>query len=297
VVQRGLTVKDAGLRSRRSLRRARLIRTITVASIVAVLGTAAIVATCSQRSKQPVTAKPSAVVAVASKTLPARPKRSAVVTPPVALLAQPGFDREPFIGRPIQSVATTHKEVALTFDDGPSVNTPKFLSLLAKNKAHATFFMVGYRAWHYPLFVYQAVSQGNEVGNHTWGHIELKKLGSSTLRTQIDRTQAMLMGETGEAPIFIRPRSGKIDASGLAAAKKRGLVVVLWSSHANDIEDILPPDELVSNALEGVHPGSIILMHETNSNTLKALPLVLAELKRKGLKPVTLSHLLADAKK
>jgi len=236
-------------------------------------------------------------VAVAAPTVAAKPVKSAETTPPAALLRQPSFDRSRFTAAPIQSVKTDHQEVALTFDDGPSPATPAFLNVLAKNKAHATFFLVGFRAWRYPKFVYDDVAQGNEVGNHTWSHVELKKLGAKELRTEIDRTQTLLTRETGQAPPFIRPRSGKDDVVGAAAAKRRNLVVVLWSAEANDIEDRLAPEELAYNALEGIHPGSIILMHETNSNTLKALPLVLAELKRKGLKPVTLSRLLADATK
>lgn len=241
--------------------------------------------------------KQTAKAPVATQTVAAKPATSTETTPPAALLKQPAFDPKRFTGAPIQSVNTAHKEVAITFDDGPSPATPAFLKVLSKDKAHATFFLVGFRAWHYPKFVYEIVAQGNEVGNHTWSHVELEKLGAGELRTQIDRTQAMLTSETGQAPLFIRPRSGKYDALGTAAAKRRNLVMVLWSAHANDIGNILPPKKLVQNALQGVHPGSIILMHETNPNTLKALPLVLAELKRKGLKPVTLSHLLADAAK
>ena len=221
-----------------------------------------------------------------------------VVDAPEALLDQPSFDRSRFEGKPVSSVDTKKHEVAITFDDGPSPATPQFLALLAKYKAHATFFVIGYRAWHFPDYVYQMVGQGNEVGSHTWNHVRLeKKLGAANLRMQVNRPVSLLTTETGQAPLFVRPRSGKYDAAGLAAVKRAHLVMVLWSSHANDIEDILPPNQLVTNALEGVHPGSIILMHETNPNTLIALPSVLKELKRRGLKPVTLSRLLADAEK
>lgn len=297
VAQRGLSIRDAGLRSRRSARRVRLARTLSVAAIVAVLAAGAAFAACSRHATPGTAVKPTAKAAVATQTVAAKPRSSIQTTPPAALLKQPDFDRTRFTAAPIQSVKTAHREVAITFDDGPSPATPAFLKVLAKDKAHATFFLVGFRAWRYPKSVYEIVAQGNEVGSHTWSHVELKKLGARELRTQIDRAQTMLTSETGQAPLFIRPRSGKYDALGLAATRRRGLVVVLWSAHANDIGNILPPKELVNNALDGVHPGSIILMHETNSNTLKALPSLLAELKHRGLKPVTLSRLLADAEK
>ena len=280
----------------RRRRLARLLRTAAIAAAVLAVCAIATVAACSRRVAAP---PPTPAAVHAAVTLPeiVRQVRSVEVTVPPALKAQPAFDHERYAAAPIQSVVTDRREVALTFDDGPSSATPNFLATLASHKAHATFFVVGYRAWHFPDSVYRIVSEGNEVGSHTWSHVELKKLGPAELRMQIDRAQGMLARETGRPPLFIRPRSGKYDVQGAAAAKSRGLVMVLWSAHANDIGNILLPDQLVRNALAGVHPGSIILMHETNPNTLLALPKILAELKRKGLKPVTLSRLLADAKK
>ena len=276
-----------------------ILRTLAMVAALALL-TASVAWSGPTASPQPARAvgKPLAIPSVlAPKKVVAQTKRSIVVTLPAALLEQPSFDRARFSGKPIESVKTSHDEVAITFDDGPSPETPKFLKLLADNDAHATFFLVGFRAWHFPESVYRIVEQGNEVGNHTWNHVKLKNLAPLELSTQIDRTQNMLARETGEAPFFIRPRGGKYDGLSVAAAKSRGLVVVLWSAQADDVGNTLAPEDLAYNALLNVHPGSIILMHETNSNTLKALPIVLAKLKRRGLKPVTLSHLLSDAQK
>jgi hypothetical protein len=72
------------------------------------------------------------------------------------------------------------------------------------------------------------------------------------------------------------------------------LILALWSIHSNDVEPSPSPEQIVRNATSGAVPGSIILLHETNPNTILALPAILRTLERKGLHPVTLSQLLSD---
>ena len=70
--------------------------------------------------------------------------------------------------------------------------------------------------------------------------------------------------------------------------------MALWLIHANDIFPSPTPAQIVKNVVKPAKPGSIILMHETNDNTVLALPKILDGLRAKGLHPVTLSQLLAD---
>ncbi len=216
--------------------------------------------------------------------------------PPPAHTPQPSFNHAFYIGRPITFVPNNRREIAITFDDGPSAHTERVLSILRANKVHATFFFVGSRASIQDPSVSDAIAQGNEVGNHTWSHSELMKLKPAELDTQIDRAQEMLAAETGSAPLFVRPRSGKFDPAGAAAVWGRGLILVEWSVHANDVEPSPRPAKLVKNATEGVRSGSIILMHETNPNTIVALPAILAKLRHEGFRCVTLSKLMADGR-
>ena len=68
------------------------------------------------------------------------------------------------------------KTVALTFDDGPSSKyNAQFLDVLARNKAHATFFMVGTMMNNCQKCVLDTYNSGNEVGSHTYNHMNIKK--------------------------------------------------------------------------------------------------------------------------
>jgi peptidoglycan/xylan/chitin deacetylase (PgdA/CDA1 family) len=218
------------------------------------------------------------------------------IPPPPPHEAQLPFNKAAFIGKTIESVRTNRREVAITFDDGPCANTEKVLAILKKHDAKATFFFVGARAEHQSLYVWDTISQGHEVGNHTWNHAELRGMDPPALGEEIDRAQRMLELETGSAPLFVRPRSGKLDKAAAKAIWSRGLLLVLWSTHPGDVAPSPKPEAIVRGATRGTKPGSIILMHETNANTVVALPAILDELHRRNLKPVTLSELLAHAK-
>jgi peptidoglycan/xylan/chitin deacetylase (PgdA/CDA1 family) len=124
----------------------------------------------------------------------------------------------------------------------------------------------------------------------------MKRVGPGTLGYEIDRAQSVLTSATGTAPLFMRPRSGKIDAKARTAVQSRGLILVLWSIHPSDVQPSPSPKEIVRRATRGVRAGSIVLLHETNDNTVLALPGILAELRRRGLQPVTLSQLMSRSK-
>ena len=215
-----------------------------------------------------------------------------VAVPPHAPL--PAFDRAKYVGRPVVFVPNDKHEIALTFDDGPSKNTPTILSILAAHEARATFFMVVKRAEINDAAIVSVVAAGDEIANHTWSHRSLRHFDASSTALQVDRSQAILTAETGAPPAFVRPRGGKFDEAGRKALVDRGLIMVLWSSHANDIAPSPTPARIVKNVVDPAKPGSIILMHETNDNTVLALPKILDELRAKGLRPVTLSQLLVD---
>src|SRR5919201_1085733 len=63
------------------------------------------------------------------------------------------------------------RAAALTFDDGPSpANTPRVLDLLARERARATFFVVGECVEGREEILRRAVAEGHELANHTYSH-------------------------------------------------------------------------------------------------------------------------------
>jgi peptidoglycan-N-acetylglucosamine deacetylase len=101
--------------------------------------------------------------------------------------------------------------VALTFDDGPDPTvTPRLLSVLEEKQAHATFFVVGFRAEASPDVVIRANGDGNEIGNHTWHHVELTKLGSTAARNELTTNDALIARLLGHPPAYTRVPFGSL---------------------------------------------------------------------------------------
>src|SRR5215218_6390606 len=66
--------------------------------------------------------------------------------------------------------------LAITFDDGPHAkNTPKLLDLLAEKHIKATFFVLGENATRQPEIIKRIASEGHEIANHTWTHLNFAK--------------------------------------------------------------------------------------------------------------------------
>ena len=79
--------------------------------------------------------------------------------------------------------------VSFTFDDGPGENTAEILKLLKQYEATATFFINGKNIEGRENTLKTAVAWGNELGNHTYGHIALTDLTDDRLKEEIERTQ------------------------------------------------------------------------------------------------------------
>src|ERR1700722_16499104 len=83
------------------------------------------------------------------------------------------------------------RRVALTFDDGPDALTPRYLEVLGRAGARATFFVIGRACAEHPGLVEQMVRGGHEVASHGFTHTEFPKLGGRALRDELDRTAAL----------------------------------------------------------------------------------------------------------
>jgi peptidoglycan-N-acetylglucosamine deacetylase len=191
--------------------------------------------------------------------------------------------------------ATTRRMVALTFDDGPSGRTPAILRVLQRHGAHATFFVVGRETRGQEPVLRDIAAMGNELADHTYSHADLLGLKTTGRERQLDWTKVLVDRATGLEPRFFRPPYGATGPVVNKLARSLGLVPILWSVDSRDWQ--LPGTRaIVKRVLAGAKPGAIILMHDGGGNrqeTLQALPAILRGLKRRHLKPVTMSKLLA----
>jgi peptidoglycan/xylan/chitin deacetylase (PgdA/CDA1 family) len=184
--------------------------------------------------------------------------------------------------------------VALSFDDGPDMTlTPRLLDILAREKVHATFFVVGKRLAYSPGLVRRAFVEGHEIGNHTFDHRRLTDLPDGEAVAEIEMTDEAVMAETGHRPDLIRPPWGLIDSRVEAALRTAGLWrrIALWNFDSLDWLD----DETHMTMLltSGAPPGSVVLMHDIHASTIEAVPGIIHNLKIRGFHFSTISGLEA----
>ncbi|ANY71586.1 chitooligosaccharide deacetylase [Paenibacillus ihbetae] len=190
------------------------------------------------------------------------------------------------------------KKIALTFDDVPDPRfTGKVLDVLKEQQVKATFFAVGERAKKHPGLVKRMHEEGHAIGNHSYNHAQLNKLSLHKFKDQIERTNMVIKSITGIEPRLIRPPYGEINEEQLQWARKNGFKVVNWNVDSLDWKG-LGKDEVMSNILSAVGPGSIVLQHAGGgvgsdlTGTIEALPGIIRELRGKGYTFVTLPEML-----
>jgi peptidoglycan/xylan/chitin deacetylase (PgdA/CDA1 family) len=189
--------------------------------------------------------------------------------------------------------------VALTFDDGPSPYTLQILKILQKEKAKATFFVIGKQAEKRGALLRRILSIGCEIGNHTYSHLNSEKAEREKLIGEILNTHEVVRKETGGRISFFRPPGAWLDALSYKTIRSLGYEVVLWDVDSLDWK-YKNRDVIVSRVLSEVKPGSVILLHDgggDRSATVEALPIIIKEIRKRGYSLVTLSELLRLAEK
>ncbi len=186
-----------------------------------------------------------------------------------------------------------HKAIALTFDDGPwPKTTTQILDILKENNIKATFFWVGRYLKNSPELGKQVAAAGHAIGNHTWNHEYLQYNEEGAAR-EIDRTSSLIEELTGVHTSMFRPPGGILNNGLVAYAQKKNYAVVIWSADSFDWRTLT--ESLMDNVMRQANSGGIVLMHDGGGNrsrTVKALPDIIARLRKEGYIFVTVPELL-----
>jgi len=247
--------------------------------------------------------------AAALATLAASPQSwslvlAAILGNHIAIGAAGMFPRCGWLGPNITRLpdARVHDElVGLTFDDGPDPEvTPAVLDLLEQARARATFFCIGQRAETYPDLVAAIRARGHGVENHSYSHPNGFALRASDgLRREILRGQDAIERAGGGRPTLFRAPAGIQNPWLAAVLATAGLSLVSWTRRGFDT---VTGDGLrvASRLVRGLRPGDILLLHDGSSArdasgrpvVLEALPRVLDEMSRNGLRSEALHAVL-----
>jgi peptidoglycan/xylan/chitin deacetylase (PgdA/CDA1 family) len=187
-------------------------------------------------------------------------------------------------------------DVALTFDDGPGPYTPQVLSVLEHYHVHATFFVIGKMLRYFSASTVRAIEDGDVIGDHTESHPMLAQLSAHDQKEELFEAMARIELLGAPRPVLFRPPYGSFNTTTIRELRALHLLMVLWSV---DTGDFAQPgvSAIVERALEGAHPGAIILMHDaggTRTETIEALPAIIKGIRARGLRLVTVPRLLME---
>lgn len=179
--------------------------------------------------------------------------------------------------------------IALTFDDGPYPKvTGHILDVLEKNGVCATFFVLGSRIEGHEDMLTRMNELGCEIGNHSFSHADLTRLSKADCQRELSDTDAEIRRVTGHEASVVRPPYGYYNKTVMSAA---GRPLILWTVDTNDWRG-KAPGEIADYVIQQAKEGSVILMHDQQTQTADAMEMIIPTLIEEGFRFVTVSELI-----
>ncbi|WP_245804765.1 polysaccharide deacetylase family protein [Halobacillus hunanensis] len=180
------------------------------------------------------------------------------------------------------------KSVVLTFDDGPSKVLTQILDILEAEDVPATFFwqsrlLYSERPWK------RVLQDGHMIGSHTTKHPNLVKLPYEKQFEEIQNSITKIERITGSKIEYFRPPFGQYNADTIEAAKQLNVTPVMWRIASIDWELKEDPQQIMTNVIDHLEDGAVLLMHELKQ-TVEVLPELIKAIKEKGYTFILLDH-------
>ena len=198
--------------------------------------------------------------------------------------------------------AASKKVIYLTFDDGPSSQTPKILKVLKKYNVKATFFVIGTRPSYYK-YISKAYQQGHCIAAHSYTHNYniykseakfYKDLGKieKVIKKQTGKTSRVIRFPGGSSNTISRKYKKKIMKKLTKSVMKKGYRYYDWNVDSRDASGNNVRAKIIVKASKSKKKKICLLMHDaaTKKTTVKALPKIIKYYKKKGYKFKTLDE-------
>lgn len=189
----------------------------------------------------------------------------------------------------VEKESTTEtKQIAITFDDGPSLYTEELLDGLMKRNVKASFFLIGKKVEEFPDIVKREKEEGHLIGNHTYNHVDISKVSEEVAKEELGKTDQALKKILGEGTIYVRPpfgiRQKKLE-------EELDLIPVMWSIDPLDwtTENVT---EIVNKVVTEADENDIILMHDCYKSSVEAALRIIDILQKEDFEFVTVEELL-----
>ena len=179
------------------------------------------------------------------------------------------------------------KTIYLTFDCGyENGATPAILDALKKHQAPAAFFVVGNFVRDNPDLIRRMTEEGHTVANHTLSHPDMSSISElASFQKEIDDVASLYQSITGKEMIkYYRPPQGKYSTENLKMAKELGYNTFFWSlAYVDWQQDDQPThEEAFDKLLSRVHPGAVVLLHNTSKTNGEIMEELLSKWEEMG---------------
>jgi peptidoglycan/xylan/chitin deacetylase (PgdA/CDA1 family) len=193
------------------------------------------------------------------------------------------------------------KAIAITFDDGPTPSTPRFLDFLEEHHVPATFFQVGLNVNRHPEIAREVLAAGHEIGNHSHVHLNYALKPARVIEEDFSRAQTAIEDATGFTPTLMRAPYGVRWFGFRQMQAKLRLRGIMWTVIGLDWK--LSAEAIAGRILSRIADGGIICLHDGRelaenpdvTPTLEALRRIIPPLVEAGYHFETISQLLWPA--
>lgn len=192
---------------------------------------------------------------------------------------------------------TLKKQIALTFDDGPTDLSKEVILLLNKYDAKATFFWLGKKLDQKKKTIKLAKKSGHLIANHSWDHQKGLELSKEAIwNIQVEITFKALKRHGVRKSKYYRPPYGAITQDQIDYLAEKGITTVLWSIALQDwVKSEKTEEKIFDKFKNQIHNGAIILLHDFDDDysqdKLKAIERILIYGKSKGYQFVTIDNI------
>ncbi len=178
-------------------------------------------------------------------------------------------DKPAAVFMPRNSRIATRK-VWLTFDDGPHPrHTKTILDVLKDKGITATFFVLGTKVKRMGKTLLQRIrKEGHRIGNHSFSHVDLRKLTVEEVRREILSTETLLAEQLGSEKLF-RPPYGMSNETVDQVITQLGYRMSLWNVNTLDWSPTYQPDRWVEHGVDQIRQceSSVVLAHDIHKTT------------------------------
>lgn len=181
------------------------------------------------------------------------------------------------------------KLIAFTFDDGPSTKTTsRLLDGIQEYDARVTFFVLGSRVESNKDVLRRAYEEGNQIGSHTYNHLNLFLLDDASILSEVNQTNEAIESVIGVKPEYLRVPYGNINAHIKSLANMH---IINWDVDTEDwkLKDRnLIKDKIIADA----HDGAIVLLHDIYTESVEGALLAMKELEKENYAFVTIEEMV-----